>query len=88
MHRSVEETAAQLGVDGSRYRRLFAPLVADWDKIARQFLGPLRLPRHPLAMARFGLRPACWPAASFAGSRPAPSLAAWPPTASCPWIGR
>jgi phytoene dehydrogenase-like protein len=65
LHRSVEETAAQLGVDGSRYRRLFAPLVADWDKIAREFLGPLRLPRHPLAMAKFGLR-AVWPTTTFA----------------------
>ncbi|MBK8900664.1 MAG: NAD(P)/FAD-dependent oxidoreductase [Anaerolineaceae bacterium] len=60
LHQSLAETAAQLGVDGSRYRRLFAPLVADWDKIAREFLGPLRLPRHPLAMAKLGLR-AVWP---------------------------
>lgn len=59
VHQSLEETAVQLGVDGAAYRRLFAPLVDDWEKIAHEFLGPLRLPRHPLAMAGFGLR-ALW----------------------------
>jgi phytoene dehydrogenase-like protein len=67
LHQSLEETAEQLGQDGTIYRRLFAPLAADWDKIAREFLGPLRLPRHPLAMARFGLR-ALWPATTLARS--------------------
>ncbi|MCA9986202.1 MAG: NAD(P)/FAD-dependent oxidoreductase, partial [Anaerolineales bacterium] len=38
---------------------------ADWEKIAREFLGPLSLPRHPLAMAKFGLR-AVWPTTTFA----------------------
>jgi phytoene dehydrogenase-like protein len=65
MHQSLAETAAQLGKDGPTYRRLFAPLVADWDKLAREFLGPLRLPRHPLVMAQFGLR-ALWPATTLA----------------------
>ena len=59
VHRSLEETAVQFGVDAPAYRRLFAPLVANWDKIAHEFLGPLRLPRHPLAMTQFGLR-ALW----------------------------
>ncbi|MBK8986613.1 MAG: NAD(P)/FAD-dependent oxidoreductase [Chloroflexi bacterium] len=65
VHQSLAETAVQLGVDGAVYGRLLAPLVADWDKIAREFLGPLRPPRHPLAMAGFGLR-ALWPADSLA----------------------
>jgi hypothetical protein len=30
--------------------------VANWDKIAHEFLGPLRPPRHPLAMTQFGIR--------------------------------
>lgn len=60
LHQSLDETADLLAGDGLAYRRLFAPLVADWDKIAREFLGPLSLPRHPLAMAQFGLR-ALWP---------------------------
>lgn len=65
VHQSLDETAAQLGKDGPTYRRLFAPLVSDWQKIAREFLGPLRPPRHPLAMAKFGLR-ALWPTTTFA----------------------
>jgi len=63
--RGVAETAVQFPQDAAAYRRLFAPLVSDWAKIAREFLGPLRLPRHPLAMGRFGLR-AVWPAAALA----------------------
>lgn len=60
LQQSLDETAVQLGKDSTAYRRLFAPLVADWDKIAHEFLGPLRLPRYPLVMARFGMR-AVWP---------------------------
>ncbi len=65
--RDVVETAVQFPQDAAAYRRLFAPLVSDWDKIAHEFLAPLRLPRHPLAMGRFGLR-AVWPAAVLARS--------------------
>ncbi len=65
LHRSLDETASQFGQDAGNYHRLFAPLVSDWDKIAREFLGPLRLPRHPLAMTRFGVR-AIWPATRLA----------------------
>ena len=64
LHQSLDCTAQNLGRDGPAYRRLMAPLVANWDKIAREFLGPLRLPRHPLAMAGFGIR-ALWPAATL-----------------------
>ena len=56
LERDVGATADALGADGKAYRRLFSPLVRDWDKIAGGALGPLRLPRSPLAMARFGLR--------------------------------
>jgi phytoene dehydrogenase-like protein len=45
------------GDDGRRWRRLFAPVVDGWSHIAPHALGPvLRLPRHPIAMARFGSR--------------------------------
>ncbi|CAI8033998.1 Protein p49 [Geodia barretti] len=33
-----------------------SPLVRDWETIARGVMGPLRLPRNPIAMGRFGLR--------------------------------
>lgn len=65
LHQCLDDTVAGLGRDGRAYRRLLAPLAADWDKLAREFLGPLRLPRHPLTMARFGLR-AIWPARTTA----------------------
>ncbi len=65
LERSVEATAAGLGVDGRAYRRFLGPLVRDADKILPFILGPtLRIPRHPLAVARFGL-PAIWPAATL-----------------------
>ena len=53
--RSIDETAAGLGADGPAYRRRLAPLAAGWDRLAPMILGPLRPPRHPLLMARFGL---------------------------------
>jgi len=53
---SVDETAASLGADAAAYRRLVGPLVADADAIFPEVLAPLRSPpRHPVAMARFGL---------------------------------
>ncbi len=55
MERSVEATADGLGCDAAAYRRLFGPLVRDWRKLAADVLGPLRVPRHPLVTARFGL---------------------------------
>jgi phytoene dehydrogenase-like protein len=54
LERSVEATAAALGPDARAYRRLFAPLVTDGDKLVSDILGPPRLPRHPLVLARFG----------------------------------
>ena len=57
LHRSVEATAESLGRDAAAYRRLMTPLVRDWDRLAAQVLGPLlRVPRHPMVLARFGLR--------------------------------
>ena len=55
MFRSLGETAARLGKDGRRYARLFGPLVRNADGLVDELLGPLKVPRHPLAMARFGL---------------------------------
>jgi phytoene dehydrogenase-like protein len=54
LERSVEDTAKGLGADGDAYRRLFDPLVRSSDDLMREVLGPLRAPRHPLLMARFG----------------------------------
>jgi phytoene dehydrogenase-like protein len=69
LRRSVEETAAGLEADGDTYAKLVQPLVDDWRRLEGALLGPLvRLPHHPLALARFGRR-ALWPAAVFARRR-------------------
>ena len=52
---TVGETAASLGQDAAAYRRLMGPLVAGWQGLLGDLLGPLRVPRHPLLMGRFGL---------------------------------
>jgi phytoene dehydrogenase-like protein len=52
---SVEETARLLGADEHAYLKLMQPVVKDWPLIAPDVLGPLHYPKHPLAMARFGL---------------------------------
>jgi phytoene dehydrogenase-like protein len=63
--RDLEVTAAGLGADGARWRTLLAAAVADWPKLAEMLLGPWPLPRHPIALARFGLG-ALWPAQGLA----------------------
>lgn len=55
LERSIDDTAAQLGRDGAAYRRLMEPIVERFDELAPMILGPLRLPHHPVLMARFGL---------------------------------
>jgi phytoene dehydrogenase-like protein len=56
LERSVEETAWSVGgADVVAYCRLLRPLVRNADKLLPELLGPLRPPRHPIAMARFGL---------------------------------
>ncbi len=60
--RSVDETAAALGGDGGAWRSLFGPLAARFGEITADFMQPmLRVPGHPLLMARFGL-PSALPA--------------------------
>jgi len=69
LHRSLPQTARGAGADGERWAALFEPLVRRWGDIESHVLGPvLRVPRHPLSMARFGrhaVRPARSVAARF-----------------------
>ncbi|MCB1226487.1 MAG: NAD(P)/FAD-dependent oxidoreductase [Verrucomicrobiales bacterium] len=58
LHRDLDETAAGLGRDAGAYRAVFEPLVRQAANLYGDVLDPLRLPRHPLAMASFGLRAA------------------------------
>lgn len=54
--RDLDETAARLRGDARAYRNLFQPLVRNWPKLVSEFLQPLlHFPRHPFALARFGL---------------------------------
>lgn len=65
LHRSVDETAAGLGADGARWTALFGAPSAGFDTLAPAVLGPLlRIPRHPLQLARFGV-PTLLPAATL-----------------------
>jgi phytoene dehydrogenase-like protein len=57
LERSVDATIRGLGADGDAWRRLHGPFVSHWDALADDVLAsPLRLPRHPVLMARFGLQ--------------------------------
>ena len=56
LHRSVDETAVGLGADGHSYEELMKPLVANAPKLFDDLLGPIRIPRHPLTLARFAQR--------------------------------
>lgn len=66
LHRDINVTANSLGKDASNYRRIFKPFVRNWETLAAEFLQPmLHWPKHPLALAQFGLA-ALWPANWFA----------------------
>lgn len=66
LRRSVAGTAAGLGADGARWRRLFDAPSAGYDSLSQDILGPiLRIPRHPIRLARFGI-PALAPASLLA----------------------
>jgi phytoene dehydrogenase-like protein len=57
LERSLDGTAASLGPGGSEWRALHEPFVSAWDTFAGDVLAPpIRIPRHPLLMARFGLK--------------------------------
>ena len=55
LKQSITETAKLLGEDEETYLKLMQPIVNSWPSIAPDVLGPLHFPKHPLAMAKFGL---------------------------------
>jgi phytoene dehydrogenase-like protein len=66
LYRSVEATIDGLGVDRSRWRRLFCWSSGHWDRLSEDIMQPLvGVPRHPLMMARFGA-PTVLPASTLA----------------------
>lgn len=56
LHRDLKHTAELLGKDCRAYQTLFQPFVDQWEELANDILGPLRIPRNPLLMAKFGLK--------------------------------
>ena len=56
LRRSVADTALDLNQeDSGAYTKLFAPFLRQPQELLADLLGPLRFPKHPLQMARFGL---------------------------------
>jgi phytoene dehydrogenase-like protein len=66
LYQSLERTGDTLGQDGRAYEELMRPFVERADDFFKEVLRPIRFPRHPFLMLRFGL----------AGLRSCTSLAA------------
>ncbi|MCL6640134.1 MAG: NAD(P)/FAD-dependent oxidoreductase, partial [Candidatus Rokubacteria bacterium] len=57
LERSLDATTESLDPEDRRaYRDLLSPLVAGWEALFDDALAPPHVPRHPLLLARFGLR--------------------------------
>jgi phytoene dehydrogenase-like protein len=56
LRRSLPETARALGADGGAYEKLMEPLLRDPHGLLEDVLSPLRIPKHPFTMLRFGLK--------------------------------
>lgn len=68
LDRSAETTAANLGEDGARYRKLMQPILDEWARLEPLLLGYSMIPRRPFSAARFGLL-AMHSASSFARAK-------------------
>jgi phytoene dehydrogenase-like protein len=76
MVRSIEETAAGLGPAGTAWARVFGPPSRSFEDLCGDILRPLaHLPRHPVALARFGML-SLLPAAALARALPTPEARA------------
>jgi phytoene dehydrogenase-like protein len=61
LYRSLERTMEGLGRDARAWKRLVGPFLDDPHALLADAMAPLRVPAHPIRMARFGLR-AIWSA--------------------------
>lgn len=68
LRRSLDDTARELNEDGAAYTKLFAPFLRRPHELLADLLGPLRIPKHPVQLARFGL-PGLLPAAGALRAR-------------------
>ncbi|MDB5159313.1 MAG: dependent oxidoreductase [Mucilaginibacter sp.] len=53
---SIEVTAKHLGEDEQEYTKIMQSVTQAWPLIDEDVLGPLHFPKHPLALAGFGLK--------------------------------
>jgi phytoene dehydrogenase-like protein len=53
-YQDLNKTAERLGVDKEAYIKLYNEFVNDWDYLSQDIFGTLRIPKHPLLMAKFG----------------------------------
>lgn len=53
--KSLEETIQRLGSDGKAYARMVRPLVERWDELSPDFFAPIRIPKKPVQLAKFGM---------------------------------
>lgn len=68
IEKDFDATSRTLGTDAAAYRHLMQPLADNYEKLLREFLGPLRFPRYPIALAEFGIQ-ALLPAVTLAHLR-------------------
>jgi len=54
LSRSLSATGATLGVDAGAWEGMMRPFLKDSDAFFQEILRPVRIPRHPFRMARFG----------------------------------
>ncbi|MGD9996338.1 MAG: phytoene desaturase family protein [Ilumatobacteraceae bacterium] len=57
LYRSFDLTERSLGTDGHRWRQVFEPIARRFDDLFADISQPIvRVPRHPVTLARFGMR--------------------------------
>ncbi len=54
IEQSFDDTLQRLGKDGKNYNALFKELIDSWPYLVNDVFGTLRVPKHPLTLARFG----------------------------------
>ena len=67
LYHSLSKTAEALGVDKETYLAIMESTVTNLPKLLPDLLGPFPIPRHPVALAQFGLK--ALTSANWLGSR-------------------
>ncbi|MBC8144915.1 MAG: NAD(P)/FAD-dependent oxidoreductase, partial [bacterium] len=56
LSRDMDATCASLGVDANAWRELMSPFLEHFDSLMSETMRPIRVPKHPLLMMRFGAK--------------------------------